>query len=194
MARNIPWHAEKRSPGSIQRRFWDFGAQLNDEGNVEIYRGYKENSSITGDENKCLVLHQADSINNPEVFELVNEGSGDFILGRSVLGAPYDWRVSANGAFESSSSGALKENFKNMSDTKALKVIQELEPKSYVYKKNGEKGFGTTAENFRDATGFGDGATINALSAAGIALRLIQYVFKRVEALEKQLTALNSGA
>ena len=60
---------EKYSPYSIHIRRKSFGANLDSSGNVRIYRA-------VGDNQKALVIEQADTTNNPVGLEVINAGTG----------------------------------------------------------------------------------------------------------------------
>ena len=60
---------EKYSPYSVHLRRKSFGANLDDSGNVRIYRA-------KGDNQPCLVIEQADTDNNPTALVVKNSGTG----------------------------------------------------------------------------------------------------------------------
>ena len=60
---------EKYSPYSVHLRRKSFGANLDDSGNVRIYRAL-------GDNQTCLVIEQADTTNNPTALVVKNSGTG----------------------------------------------------------------------------------------------------------------------
>ena len=183
------FNKEKMNNRSIDQRWWTLGAHINAQGNVEIYRSYNEQSSryfkSDGTDNKCLVLNQNDSTNNPEALEIINAGSGNAIVQRAeaedttLLG-----RLTKAGVWTDGSSQKIKKGFKNMSDKVAEKQLKSLEAKSYKSSITDEPGFGPTAENFREVTGIGDGESIAAGDMAGLAIRYCQLLLKKIESLE----------
>ena len=64
---------EKYSPYSVHLRRKSFGANLDSSGNVRIYRAL-------GDNQKALVIEQADSTNDPVALEVINAGTGASIF------------------------------------------------------------------------------------------------------------------
>ena len=184
------WRKEKQNPNATKRRRWDLGAWINTENNLEIYRGPEEGYLKAG-ENKCLVLRQGDTGTNPEVLELVNEGTGDTIIQRHALGdSTHKGKLTRAGTWTNASSAELKENFKKMGDGVAERILDELLVRTYNYKDAaGVKEFGPTAEDFHSTTGFGDDTGLNGVTVASLAIRLAQLVWKRHKALEAQVAS-----
>lgn len=178
---------EKENPRSRRQRWWIMGAYINDEGNFEIIRT-SEPDYLKASENRCLVLHQADTETNPEALEIVNQGTGNAISVRTSPGGTVTGGIDADGNALVSSSEELKKNLKNMSDSVAEKQIKGLEPKTFTYIKSGKRSFGPTAENFNEITGLGDGTTISPLTLAGLNTRYIQLLLGRIETLEAKLS------
>jgi len=65
---------EKYSPYAVHLRRRSIGANLDDDGNVRIYRA--PDSSLTAAKNVGLVIEQADTTNNPTALVVKNSGSG----------------------------------------------------------------------------------------------------------------------
>jgi len=192
MARENPgtWRKEKQNPNARKRRWWDLGAHINTAGNLEIYRGPDERYLKSG-ENKCLVLRQGDSGTDPEVLEIINEGSGNPIAVRDEAGGTIGAHLTAAGSWTDASSVELKTGFQNMSDKVAEKQIEKLSPQTFTFKKTGARAFGLTAENFKQVTGLGDGHSISATTLAGLSIRYIQLLHRKIKALESQLAGTN---
>lgn len=60
---------EKYSPYSVHLRRMSFGANLNSDGHVRIYRA-------DGNDQPCLTIEQADTTNNPTALVIKNDGTG----------------------------------------------------------------------------------------------------------------------
>ena len=189
------WHPEKRNPISRKRRFWDLGADLNNDGCLRIYRlptgGSKEG-------NRCLQLHQMDTVQNPEVLEIINEGSGNSLIFRDAPGGTLQARVDSDGdffgvSFNTTSAEALKENFKEIRDSTAEKIIKNLKVKSWNFKSTpSRRQVGPTAENFKDVTGYGKGEAVDTGTLLGLTVRMLQFLYKKVTKLEARLDLMES--
>ena len=116
------------------------------------------------------------------MLEIINAGTGNVISVRDEIGGSIVGGMNADGTNFASSSETLKENLKNMGDSVAEKHIENLAPKSFSFKKTGNKQFGLTAENFKEVTGYGDGRTISPIVVAGLAVRYIQFLHKKLKA------------
>ena len=184
----------KDTPGCVKRRELDLGAHINEQDNLEILRtsdavdGYP--SYLNAENNKGLVIRQADTDNNPEGLELIQEGSGNALVVRNEYSANDVCFISSAGRLSAAdvvdrSSEELKENFQNMGDKVIRKIMNNIVVRRYNMKAiPGVVRFGATAENFREVTGFGDGSTISPGSAAFLAIRMAQDLSKRLEAIE----------
>ena len=181
------FHITKDTPTAIQDRREILGARINQERNLEIFRNEAE-GYLDANNNKCLVLHQADTHANPEVLEFINKGSGNSVANRWDYEGTVRGHLTRAGVWTNASSEEFKENFKNMADSTAVKQIEGLEPKRFDYKETDEKGFGPTSENFKEVTGYGDGKSIAGLTLAGLCLRYIQNLHKRLKVLEAAST------
>ena len=184
------WYPEKRNPQSRDRRYWDLGADLDPNGSLRIYRKPCGADALG---NKGLVIHQMDTETNPEALEIIQEGTGNVLSIRAEPGG------SVIGGFEDDGSAAgssadLKQNFKNIGDAVAEKILG-MKVTSWEYKHAlGKRNVGPTAEDFKKITGYGNGETINLLTFTGLTFRALQLVFKRVKSLEKRLGTAESDA
>ena len=191
------WRKEKQNNDAIKRRRWDLGAWINNENNLEIYRGPdseehrgRTHRRLRASENKNLVLRQEDTETNPEVLEIINLGSNNAITVRKAVGGAVTGGIDTDGNAFASSSEELKSNIRNMSDSVAEKHIDGLTPKSFTFNPTGKKSFGLIAENFQEITGYGDGKTITPAIAVGLAIRYVQFLWKRTKSLEAKVAAL----
>ena len=183
------WRKEKENGNASKRRWWDMGAMINEQGNLEIIR-VAEDGYLRAIENKCITFRQADTLTNPEAVEIINEGTGMALAVRTGYEADGDTDpggFDADGDVIAPSSESLKTGFKNMGDSVVEKQIAALTPKSFAMIKTGKKSFGLTAENFNEVTGLGTGNTISALTVAGLAIRYIQLLDKKIKKLESMI-------
>ena len=181
------WYPEKRSPGSRDRRFWDLGADLDPNGSLRIYRKACGASALG---NKGLVIHQMDTEKNPIGLEIIQEGSGNAIEFRESADETGNavGRIDANGSVTAASSEVLKENFKPMNHKSIEKILNNLEIKSWNYKRNPKERFvGPTAENFQKATGYGDGQSVGQTTLIGLTTAMVQFIWKRLQKLEERV-------
>ena len=84
------------------------------------------------------------------------------------------------------SSRALKDSH-GPAPVPVLPILGKLPVELWNYKGDKEVHFGTYAEDFKAASGLGDGATINLLDMTGLLLKGIQELTARVAELEKKL-------
>ena len=185
MARMRAWYSEKRAPGSDYRRFWDLGADLDKNGALRILR---MPSGASAEGNKGLVIHIADDVKNPIGLDIINEGSGSAITVRTTADGSVTGGLDADGNALLGSAKAIKKNLKAIADSTADKYLGML-IQSWSYKEgtSGARHVGPTAEDFADATGYGDGKTIHLGTFVGVAFRALQRVAARVEELESRL-------
>ena len=189
MARGNPkggraWHPQKRSPGSRDRRFWDLGADLDQNGALRIYRKPSGASALA---NKGLVIHQMDTEKNPEGLEIIQEGTGHSVSVRMEAGGTVVGGFEDDGTLIIPSSAELKDNHKNIGEKVAEKILG-IKITSWEYNHaKGRRQVGPTAEDFKKITGYGDGETINQMTFLGLTFRVLQMIAKKVEKLEKRL-------
>ena len=176
------WRKEKLNPNATKRRWWDLGAWINNRGNLEIYRG-AETKYLKQSDNKCLVLRQGDTETNPPALEVINEGSGHFVTflnqNHGTGPTPITSFIANSGSLTVSSSAELKEDFAELEDGTVEEHLESLNPRSYTLKRNGERDFGLTAENFAATTGYGDGKFIPTNTLLGLLVRYVVYLYKR---------------
>ena len=178
------WYPEKRNPQSRDRRYWDLGADLDPNGSLRIYR---KPCGADADGNKVLVIHQMDTEENPVALEVIQEGTGHAVTFKNTFTDETVGSIDASGNVSPASSATLKENFKNIGDSVAEKILG-IKITSWQYRaKPGVRYVGPTAEDFKKIAGYGDGKSVNMTTFLGLTFRAMQLVFKRVKALEKRL-------
>ena len=184
---------EKINDTARKRRFWDAGAHINGEGNYEIYRGpdsgskVRGHASLTGKNNKNLVLRNEDTDNNPVALEIIQAGSGNAIEIRSEIGGSITGRLDKNGNVHGSSSASVKENIKNMSDDRARKILEGVDVKTFNYIGDPAKAVGPIAENWHEVTGLDSNKSISINNVAGLTLRLLKLVYHDLNKLKKEI-------
>lgn len=83
-----------------------------------------------------------------------------------------------------------KTNKRKMKDGEGLKAVEKMPVEKWNYKKgvaDGGKHIGTYAQDFKKATGIGDGKSIDVVSALGITMKAVQDVSKKVDKLAKKV-------
>ena len=90
---------EKYSPYSVHLRRMSFGANLNSDGHVRIYRA-------DGNDQPCLTIEQADTTNNPTALVIKNDGTGIGIDLTDVTGEALKFPAAAV-----TSAGTLSQQF-----------------------------------------------------------------------------------
>ena len=108
---------EKYSPFAVHLRRRSIGANLDDDGNVRIYRA--PDSSLTAAKNIGLVIEQADTTNNPDALVIKNSGTG---VGINLVD------VAAGGAALSATLGDAA----NVSITGSIKIKDHLGADMYI--------------------------------------------------------------
>ena len=99
------------------------------------------------------------------------------------------------GTWVDSSLAEFKENMKDLTDAQIKKILD----KAKVYRFNfidddsGTVYVSPEAHEFNQLTGLGDGETVSPGTIASIALRLVQWVYKKVVDIESRLTALEGA-
>ena len=151
------WYPEKRSPGSKDRRFWDLGADLNEDRALRIYR-LPCGASRAG--NKGLVIHMMDTEKNPEGLEIIQESASSvsdaypIVFRRTKDGTAQGYVRMSDGDWATASSVAFKENFKEVPFSVLQKVATKLKVQSWNYKDSPTERFiGPTAEDFKASNG-----------------------------------------
>ena len=108
---------EKYSPFAVHLRRRSIGANLDDDGNVRIYRTI--DSSLTAAKNIGLVIEQADTANNPDALVIKNSGTG---VGINLVD------VNAGGAALSATLGAVASG----SITGSIKITNQAGAVRYI--------------------------------------------------------------
>lgn len=91
------------------------------------------------------------------------------------------------------SSKKLKKNKKPVDGDKALSAVEKMPVEQWDYKEgvaDGGKHIGPYAEDFKQATGLGDGKTIALQDAIGLNMRATQELSSKVDKLAKQMPGL----
>lgn len=179
--------AQKKNDTAIRNRRWQLGADIDPNGALRIIR--LPGGSHHADGNIGLVIHQQDTTLNPIGLDVIQEGTGAAIRFKSAADDTVVGRISAEGVVTPSSSETVKDDFKPVSHKLVEKMLNKLSVKSWVYRKRrDERMVGPTAENFQEITGFGDGTGVNSITLLGLTILMVQFVWRRVQKLEKQVS------
>ena len=203
-ARQFFGNTQKHSLEDHEDRFLLFGAIIDDDEAVAITRhdlaGLMDSvqqvatvASQTGlvirilDTRAVLPLKIAKAASNSanfiQLYNVASDGTETVIAGGAVN----------SGAWTDPSSKELKENFKDLTETQIKNLLEKLKIQRYNYISAPEAVFvGPTAEDFVQMTGFGYEDSISPLTMGSIALRLVQWVWKKVVGMEKRLKAIET--
>lgn len=125
-------------------------------------------------------LHQIESQNVASQNAGVGQMWGAaFGLGAAALGNPSLMTSDKN----------KKTNKRKMKDGEGLKAVEKMPVEKWEYKEgvaDGGEHIGAYAQDFKKATGIGDGKTIDVVSALGITMKAVQDVSKKVDKLAKK--------
>ena len=102
-------------------------------------------------------------------------------------------RITPAGAFTGVSSSESKENLQDFTEDQMMNIINN--GKIYLFNYIKEPGVlyaGPTAEEFHELTGLGDSGTIAPQSLAGVAFRMVQWVWKKVKSFDERLTRIEA--
>ena len=95
-------------------------------------------------------------------------------------------KIASDGTFSTGSLAILKANMKDLTEKQIEKIFKDLRIYRYEFLKTpGTVYVGPEAAAFHELTGYGDGTTIAPGTVAGLALRLVQWVWKKVMSLEE---------
>ena len=125
-----------------------------------------------------LILSKAHGTNNDgnylEAYEL--DASGD------PPAAAMRARLTSSGVFTDLSAAEFKENLRDLTEEQIENILENGKIYLFNYIKEPSVLYaGPTAEEFHELTGLGDIGSVSPKSLAGIALRLVQWVWKKVD-------------
>lgn len=189
MPKGKAWYPEKRNPASRDRRYWDLGADLDEDGCLRVYR---LPCGATKDGNRCIQFHQADTEKNPDAVDIVQESTGNAMTFRTSLDQDVTdgGRMSRTGTLTAASAKALKEKFKPVHPKTAKKILgMPIDSWNYIVDPN-ERLVGPHAEDFLKFTGFGDGKSVNQMVFLGLTFRCLQFVYSVLTNLENRVKAM----
>jgi hypothetical protein len=102
-------------------------------------------------------------------------------------------RLTAAGVFTDASARDLKENIKDLTEHQIQKILTEARMYRFNYiKEPGVVYVGPMAEEFHRLTGWGYAESVSPKTLAGIALRLVQWVWNKVKGYEERIEALET--
>jgi len=143
-----------------------------------------------------LILSKANGTTNNgnflEAFEYNADGEiPDALINAS--GAFIGARLTSGGAFTDQSASTLKTNLKDLTERQIESLIEKAKIYRFEYlKEPGVVYIGPVAEEFHELTGWGDVGSISPKSLAGIALRLVQWVWNKVKGYEDRIAKLET--
>ena len=99
-----------------------------------------------------------------------------------------------SGVWADGSLAELKEGMKDLTEHQINKILDNLEVYRFSFINDTDKVVyvGPEAQEFHELTGWGDGRTIAPGTIAGIALRLVKWVYKKVMDMDKRLKSIET--
>ena len=134
-----------------------------------------------------LILSKANGTTNDgnylEAYELTTAGAKPSSFAR----------LTAGGVFTDASAAILKGNMKDLTEKQIGNILENAQVYRFEYlKEPGVVYVGPEAEEFHTLTGWGDPETVSPKSLAGIALRLVQWVWNKVKGYEDRIAKLEA--
>ena len=134
---------------------------------------------------KLSKAYDADDGNDGDFIQMLDYGSD----GTATITGRFD----EDGVYRATSLAELKENMKDMTEKQIITALEKLPVYRFNYKRSpGRVHVSPEAAEFKQITGWSDGETLSPMTIAGIALRLVQWVYKKVKGIEQRLEKLEA--
>lgn len=188
-------NTQKHAPNNYEERFRLFGAIIGPDDELMIIRhpldllGLPYQTEVTVASQTVLHLRNDDT-RAVVPFKITQKGTGDVFQHINAAGQVRGKLTNA-GAFTDASLREFKKGMRDLTDKQIVRILENV--KIYRFEYLEEPGLvyvGPEAAEFHELTGYGDGTTISPKSVAGVALRLVQWVYKKVLGIEERLKAV----
>ena len=193
-------NTEKDALDGYRDRFRLLGAYINKNGELEIVRqpitglmpSVQQGAPVTSQTGLVInLIDPRDGVVNLKLKKPASQGEGNAGNGNFIQFIRNDAVVSginSAGAYVAPSLAELKENMKDLTDAQIKKLLDKAKIYRFNYIDLPDVVYvSPEASEFNELTAWEDGETINPLSIASIALRLVQWVWKNVD---KRLKAI----
>ncbi len=131
-----------------------------------------------------------------KAYDADDNNDGDFIQfldydssGAAVITGRFD----EDGVYQATSLAEYKENMKDLTEHQMKTILEKLPVYRFNYKRSPNRvHVSPEATEFKKITGWGNGESLSPMTIAGIALRLVKWVWQKVETFEARLTAIET--
>ena len=203
--RNQFWaNTQKHTISAYHDRWLLFGATLGEDDELVIVRHDRSGlmdsvrTGVTTASQVGLHINIKDT-RNVRVLKLskVASNNGDFVRCYDVANDGTETPTGGagnGGVWADGSLAELKEDMKDLTEPQIKKILDKLEVYRFNFINDAEKiGYvGPEAQEFHKLTGWGDGRTIAPGTIAGIALRLVKWVYKKVMDMDDRLKTIET--
>ena len=198
--RNQFWaNTQKHTINAYHDRWLLFGATLGEDDELEIVRhdlsGLMDSVQATATVASQTGLHIniKDSRDGVTGLKLSNAGGGDGDFVQGFQTGVERFSINEDGVYVTPSLAELKDGMRDLTDKQIEKMLTGVKVYRFTFKNSsGKVRVGPEAAEFHKLTGFGDPETVAPGTVAGLALRLVKWVYEKVVGIEERLTAVEN--
>ena len=118
-------------------------------------------------------------------------GDADFLQAINKAGT-VTAKISKDGTYSNVSLAEFKLNMKDLTEKQIERIIEGVQVYRFTMIGSDQIRVGPEAAEFHALTNYGDGESIAPGTVAGLALRLVKWVYEKVKGYEERLTALEA--
>ena len=195
---------QKHAPNNYEQRFRLFGAIIGNEDELVFVRHpvdllglpYQTDATVASQTGLHIQILDPRNVRALKLSKVAANG-GDFIRCYDIAADGTETATGGagnNGVWADGSLRELKKNMKDLTETQIQNILEKLKVYRFNFINDNEAVVyvGPEAAEFHELTKWGDGRTIAPGTIAGIALRLVQWVWGKVVGIEERLKAIEN--